>query len=388
MYAYRGGFPREDTPEDGGLERDWFDGYSIGAEQRVSVAIMDQLGATIGGVGQFHPVADQVVVDDYYDYLEERREMYVGAGYGMVDLVLPKLRISAGVRFDAYGTSARVSSCGCGDTFGSSWNPRAAAVFKPYEAGTSKVVFGKAFRAPSTYELFYNDDGATQVESPDLGAEEIWSIDIEHLHRLSKTWQAGISVYLTRTTGAIVSEVLPAIDPMDPEVFHYVNSTAPLATSGGELRLRREWAQGWMFEVSYSLQLAAYLSSDDFGALITFQKSPDHRDVANVPMQMAALKGAVPILKKALTLGTRLTFETGRATRQELVTDPPQSQTDAYLVWDLVLRGEERQSGLTYAFGVYNAFDMRYAQPVAEDFTQSTFPGQGRTFMADLGLRF
>ncbi len=44
--------------------------------------------------------------------------------------------------------------------------------------------------------------------------------------------------------------------------------------------------------------------------------------------------------------------------------------------------------GLTYAFGVYNAFDSQYVYPMGSDFDQDTFPGQGRTFMADLGLRF
>jgi len=371
-YLYRAAFPRDAAGY--GVENDQFDGYWIGAEQRFSVQVMEQLGVTLGGVGQVHPVADQVAEDDSGIFLEERREMYVGAGYGMVDVVLPKVRISAGVRFDAYGTKARTCLVACDDTSGSSWNPRAAAVFKPYEAGTSKVVFGKAFRAPSTYELFYNDGGYTQEASLGLGAEEIWSIDLEHLHRISKTLQAAVSVYLTRTTDAIVSEKVDM--DADDSPFHYVNSTAPLGTTGGEVRLRREWAQGWMFEINYSLQLAAYLDS------------ADHREVANVPMQMAALKGAVPILKKALTLGTRLTFETGRYTWQERTTDPPQSQTDSHLVWDVVVRGEERQIGLTYSFGVYNAFDMRYAQPVGSEFTKDTFPGQGRTFMADLGLRF
>jgi outer membrane receptor protein involved in Fe transport len=370
VYIYRGGFPRESSA--GGLESDWFDGYWIGAEQRFLYTPIEQVSFTLGGVGQFHPEADQVAEDEDGIFLEERREVYVGAGYGMVDIVLPRVRVSAGVRFDAYGTSARSCLVACGDTFGSSWNPRAAAVFKPYDQGSSKVAVGKAFRAPSVYELFYNDDGWTQVASPDLDAEEIWSVDLEHLHRFSRTLQAAISVYLTHTTGAIVGT--GASTQMSP--FYYVNSTAPLGTTGGELRLRREWAQGWMFEVSYSLQIAAYLDSED------------HRDVANVPMQMAALKGAVPILKKALTLGTRLTFEAPRSTWQELTSDPPQSQTDPSLVWDIVLRGEERQIGLTYAFGVYNAFDIRPQQPVGPEFAKDTFPGQGRTFMADLGLRF
>lgn len=393
VYVYRGSFPR--APGDGGVERDTFDGYWLTAEQRLRVAATDTVAVTVGGVGQFHGVADQVIVDDVEEHLEQRRRVYVGAAYGVLDYVLPRLRISAGMRFDAYGTTARVCTRLCRGTFGSSWNPRTAVVFRPYAAGTSKIVLGKAFRAPSLYELFYNDGGTTQEASPGLGPEEIWSLDVEHLHSFSKTWQGGASLYLTRTTGLIVTETLPNENASEspevtpPERFRYVNSTAPLATTGAELRLRREWAQGWMFEVSYSLQLAAYLSSEDLGALLTFDKSPLYRDVANVPAHMATIKGAVPILKKALTLGTRLTFEGPRATKQELAGDDvPQDQTSAYFIWDVVLRGEERRLGLTYAFGVYNAFDAQYRYPVGYDFTENTFPGHRRTFMADLGLRF
>jgi outer membrane receptor protein involved in Fe transport len=387
-YLYKGAFPRA-PGDDGGVEYDTFEGYWIGAEQRVRYAATDQLAVTLGGLGQFHPTADQLVVDDNHPaddgpWLDERRQVYVGAGYGMLDFVLPRLRISAGVRFDAYGTSPRECGTTCSGTFGSSWNPRTAAVIKPYEAGTSKLVLGKAFRAPSTYELFYND-GTTQEASPELGPEEVWALDLEHLHRFSKAWQGGVSFYLTRTTGIIVGEG----EATEADPLHYVNSTAPLATTGAELRLRREWAQGWMFEVSYSLQLAAYLSSEDLGALLTFDKSPLYRDVANVPGHMAAVKGAVPILRKALTLGTRLTFESGRSTHQEAVSsEQAQSQSGAYFVWDIVLRGEEKNMGLTYAFGVYNAFDSKYALPVGEDVPTDTFPGQGRTFMGDLGLKF
>lgn len=389
-YLYRGAFPRD--PADGGVEYDSFDGYWLSAEQRVRFAATDELALTMGGVGQFHGVADQLIIDDDDVHLDQKRQVYVGAAYGVLDYVLPGIRISAGIRFDAYGTSVRECTDDlCMSTFGSSWNPRTAVVFKPYAAGTSKIILGKAFRAPSTYELFYNDGGTTQEPSPDLSPEEVWSLDLEHLHRFSKTWEAGASLYLTRTTDLIVTEDLPdpyPNDGIDPP-FWYVNSTAPLATTGAELRLRREWAQGWMFEVSYSLQVAAYLSSEDLGALLTFDRSPLYRDVANVPGHMAAIKGAVPILKKALTLGTRLTFESQRSTTQELVADmDPQSQTDAYFIWDIVLRGEERQMGLTYAFGVYNAFDSQYVYPMGSDFDQDTFPGQGRTFMADLGLRF
>ncbi len=181
-------------------------------------------------------------------------------------------------------------------------------VFKPYAAGTSKIILGKAFRAPSTCELFYNDGGTTQEPSPDLSPEEVWSLDLEHCIASARPGRRErVSTSHVRRTSSS-PKICPIPTPMTALIRHSGTSTrrAPLATTGAELRLRREWAQGWMFEVSYSLQVAAYLSSEDLGALLTFDRSPLYRDVANVPGHMAAIKGAVPIVEEGAHAGHSL----------------------------------------------------------------------------------
>jgi outer membrane receptor protein involved in Fe transport len=381
LYHYDGTFMREYA--DGGIERDQFQGYWAGLEQRINYAPFKPLRVTVGGVGQYHFAADQKVTYDLVPSLDETRNVYVAAGYGVADLYLPHLHVSAGARLDAYGTAARnCPSCTRG-TFGSSVNPRVAVITNLYAQGTTKLLVAKAFRAPTVSEMFYNDGGQTQRSSPDLQPEEIWSAELQHIHQFTHQVQASLSAYLTRTTGSVVDA---AYDPQDP--FHYVNSPVPLATAGIEARLRRDWAQGWMLEVSYSLMAAAYLESERLADLVTWQRSPDFQEVANVPNHLWAFKGAVPILRKALTLGTRVTAETARFTWQEARDSGAQDTTPGFVLWDLVLGGQEPTTGLSYTFGVYNAFDTRYRLPVGSEFYQSSTPQPGRTFLADVSIQF
>ncbi len=40
----------------------------------------------MGGVGQFHGVADQLIIDDDDVHLDQKRQVYVGAAYGVFGL--------------------------------------------------------------------------------------------------------------------------------------------------------------------------------------------------------------------------------------------------------------------------------------------------------------
>lgn len=367
-YGYRGVFPREEV--DGGVETDRFDGSWVGLEQRFVYSPTELVSVTLGGEGQYHFLMDQRAGDNEGLFLDDQQDVLVGAGYGMGDLFFSRVRISAGARFDAYST------------FGSSINPRLAVVTTPYSDGTTKVIVGKAFRAPSIYELYYNDGGFTQVASPDLGPEEVWSAEVEHSHQFTKTVSASVGAFTSRITDLVTS----VGEGSETDPIEYVNSHRPLATVGVETRLRREWGQGWMAEAGYSVQAAAFLASEDFGDWASWEASDDHQDVANVPGHLVSLKGAVPVLGKAMSIGSRLSAESSRQTNQEVVGDGRQLSTDPFFIWDVVLSGREGHSGVTYSFGVYNATDNRYDLPLSAEFSQSTFPQPGRTFLAQLGL--
>ena len=61
-----------------------------------------------------------------------------------------------GVRFDHY------------PSFGGTINPRTSLVYRPFSGTWLKAHYGRAFRAPNLYELYYEDGGVTQKAAQGL----------------------------------------------------------------------------------------------------------------------------------------------------------------------------------------------------------------------------
>ena len=143
-----------------------------------------------------------------------------------------------------------------------------------------------------------------------------------------------------------------------------------------------------MLALSYSFQRSRFLDGDSASALLGFDESPDFRRVANSPEHLASVKGALPVLGRALTLASRLSLESGRYDRNEEVGAEAQRKTDAFGVWDIVLTGREDRYGFSWAAGVYNAFDWRYSLPVSAELPQRTILQDGRSFLLSADLAF
>jgi hypothetical protein len=101
------------------------------------------------------------------------------------------------------------------------------------------------------------------------------------------------------------------------------------------------------------------------------------------------VNATAPILARALVASTRITFNSSRWDRNDQAVDPvtgaanpAQAHTDPVVLWDIVLSGTEQRWGLSYALGVYNAFNWRWSVPVSPEFLQTTIPQDGRTFLA------
>ena len=69
-------------------------------------------------------------------------------------------------------------------------------------------------------------------------------------------------------------------------------------------------------------------------------------------------------------------------------TVPPQTQTQASAIWDIVFSGEADKLKLRYALGLYNAADAKYYVPVSREFLQTTIIQNGRTLMASAQVSF
>jgi outer membrane receptor protein involved in Fe transport len=369
----------QSSPDNGGLFRERFIGDWGGGEARVSLHPFEWVRLMAGGEWQKHYHVTQsgqsgVDTDTPRTYLSSSSPFAVSAGYAVLDLKpLPWIHLSAGARLDHY------------TTFGDAVSPRASLILKPTASDVLKLLVGRAFRAPSIYELYYNDGGLSQVPAcptsvtgcTALQPETVWSEEIELTHHFSPLWTGLVSAYHSRISNIIELGDAPAQfqpDPLNPTVTQYQNVSSPVRSQGFELELRREWRQGWMAAASYSFSRADFV-----------QNAQRLRDVPNSPQHLGSLKIAVPLVQRALTAMTRLSIEGPRWDRRTLPTDPPQQRTGTAAIWDLVLSGDLPDWHVRYSMGVYNLADWKYAVPVSREFGPIiTMPQNGRAVISSI----
>jgi outer membrane receptor protein involved in Fe transport len=264
-------------------------------------------------------------------------------------------------------------------TFGDAVSPRFTVIVKPTDSDVIKLMAGRAFRAPSIYELYYNDGGISQVPAcastsacTALQPESIWSGEVEATHHFSTLWTAVASGYASQISNTIELRTAPG---HSADVSMYQNSAADIRALGFEAELRRDWRQGWMAAATYSFSYLQYA------------KGAGLREVPNSPRQMGSLKIAVPLVARALTAMTRLSVEGPRYDRNASPDDPPQQQTSTSAVWDLVFSGELPDWHARYSLGVYNLADWKYQLPVSPEFAPLvTIPQSGRSVVGSLTL--
>ena len=388
-YGYRGHFAH--FPEDGGMEYLTFDGQWVGGEQRFVYKPFDALRITAGGEVQRH---FNVHTYDYYDTAgvadDDTHSFSLFAAYLVGDLQPSRaLKVELGARVDRY----QYEQFGQYAAFGvGAISPRLAVIYKPTADDHVKVMAGQAFRTPSIYELYYAGSG--QLANPGLTPEHMASAEVEYSHRFTQTITGTVSVYENVITDLIAQRADGAVtDGTQP--YQYQNTSAPVVTPGAEAEVRREWKDGWMVAAQYSFQHSKYVASTGVGDVLSQKQNVNFRQVPNAPEHLASVTGSVPILGRALLASTRLTMNSARWDRNDQPTDPvtgqaapPQGHTEPVVLWDIVLSGTEQRWGVTYAVGVYNAFDWRWSVPVSPEFLQTTMPQDGRTFLATLSKVF
>jgi outer membrane receptor protein involved in Fe transport len=380
-YKFHGEYPY-DLPPDTPYTEDYYGTWG-GLEARVAYSPIKQIRLTVGGEAQYHPQVDLFghvgTAEGFVSptapcprpsicYLDSSTPFAFGAGYLVFDSTPAKwIHLSAGVRIDDYPA-----------TFGAIPVPRAAVIFKPWQGGVLKLMFGRAFRAPSIYEEFYNDGGQTQIPGNDpmlkkptkLAPESVYSEEIELSQRFAEDWVALVAGHTSYVKDLIdtITVQRPGGAPGDT-VIQYANSPFPSITAGFDVELRREWRQGWMLSAYYSYEHAAYI---DYTGITNPQ-------LVNAPQHLAAFKGVVPVLPDIVSLAARITLEAPR----RINADSNQT-TPTEVVADLTVSGNVKRFGVGYVLGVYNVMNTQYFYPVTERFASVVMQQPGRTFLGDI----
>jgi outer membrane receptor for ferrienterochelin and colicins len=348
VYPYddEGGEPFVSTDAGGGR---WWTG-----ETRLSFTGFSQK-LTIGGeVANHHVEQSFDNEDDGVNDFSDERDFTNASAYGVEQITFGELGlVSAGVRADRFGWLNDVAI-----------SPRLGVVVKPYPGGYTKLVAGRAFRAPSTYELFYNDGGLTQVAPESLEPETIWTGEIEHTHELDAR-----SYLIGSLFGSQIRDLIN-LGINDTGLLEYENSDDQILSVGGEVELRvtaRSGAFGGL-AVSY-----ARLSTD------AMAEPPDRSPIEEVNSAAAAgaVRGFWPILAERLGLAGEVVYNAARPRRDGRDAAPA-------VLARLFATGRVRGTGLLFRIGVTNILGWDWSVPVGPEYRQQSIQQEPRTVHAQL----
>lgn len=232
------------------------------------------------------------------------------------------------------------------------FSPRAALIYRPRSAWTFKFLYGRSFRDPSLYELYYGD-GLSSVADPALRPEAANTVEIDAERKLGKTWNLLTAVY-----GYRLSNFIEGV-PVSSGLIEYENQNS-VEAGGVEVEIGGKVAAWLETTASYAVQRAENLGG---GGVL-----------ANSPENLAKLRFAVPLGRKfQLSSGMQYT-----GMRVSLA----QQAVPAYCLADFTLTSRNWLRNFDFTLGVRNAFNSSYQNPVA--LIVDTMPQPGRSLFVEL----
>jgi outer membrane receptor for ferrienterochelin and colicin len=283
-------------------------------------------------------------------YLDDQRSSSTWAVYAQDEItVSPVFLLYAGLRYD------RIS------TFGGMTNPRVAAVIKPIENGTLKLLYGKAFRAPNVYELYYATPPSVLSNSA-LQPERIETYELVYEHDLGNGLRASVSRY----SYSIRNLITQTYDPASGTTSFQNQERAE--AEGTELEVQKSWLNGADARLSYVFQKAV---DPNTGELLS-----------NAPKQLAKLNLVVPIIKERFFAGIEEQYTSSRNTVGA-------QRIEGFGVTNMTLFGRGPQRKVEASLSIYNVLNKRYADPVSSDlFPIDSVQQDGRTIRVKLTYVF
>ncbi len=317
-----------------------------GAEAQVLMPVTDSHRVTIGSEvrlnHQLHQANEDVTV-----YLDENSHSYSLAAYIQDELrINDDLILNAGLRYDYY------------DSFEGTLNPRFAAIYHASGDTTLKGIYGRAFRAPTPYELDYSS--STFKPNPDLEPETIDTYEFVVEHALSRAVRGTASVFYYR-----IDELISVITDPNDGLLTFRN-TDEVRTTGAEAEIEGRWTDRLRVRLDYSYQDGKDKAS---GARLT--NSPRH--VAHLQVD-AELAPDWVLATEVGWVGSRLT--------------PLGSKAAGYAVMHLSLLARELRPGVELGLSIRNLFDHRFEHVAGEEHAQDVLEDRGRHLWMQVTCRF
>ncbi|HXP87886.1 MAG TPA: TonB-dependent receptor [Bryobacteraceae bacterium] len=229
-------------------------------------------------------------------------------------------------------------------------SPRAALIYQRSE-WTYKLLYGRSFRNPSAFQLFYSD-GLSGVGNPNARPERADTVEVDVERKLGQRMNLQVSAY-----GYRLRNFLEGVYLADG-LLQYQN-IGRIQAEGFELEINGRPANWLEATASYAVQQ----SRDDAG----LENSPGH---------LAKLRFAVPLGRK-FDLSSGMQYESSRLTLAGA------SLTPAYLA-DFTVTSKHLLPNLDVRLGLRNAFNRNYSDPIALNPLVDSMVQPGRSFFVEL----
>jgi outer membrane receptor for ferrienterochelin and colicins len=305
---------------------------------------------TLGAVAQVDLRALMKVVDlepaEHNLFVINKRDRST-AVFAQDELTLaPHWTLNLGARLDASGYRRSFVS------------QRAALIYAPSAHDSYKLMYGKAFRDPTAFELFYTDPGAQTIGNPNARPEVSNTIEVAVERRLASRVNSILSVYRYRIDDLIVGNYTPE------GLLQYQNDDT-IKASGVEMELNGHPVP-WL----------------EMAASMAFQRSvnsTDHTSLPNSPGRIGKLRASVSLFRR-MSLASSNQYMSSRETLAG-------ATLPSVLLSDLVVSTNRFTADTDFQFGVRNVGNVKFADPLALNSKVDTLPSAGRSLFVSVTLR-
>ncbi len=345
--SYQSGFYDGDYPYEEGLVSDYIRSRWLTVEGQYQRFVGGRHRISGGGELRRNLTLEQGVTDTF----SFRQSSWVAAGFLQAEVHFSeRVTLYAGGRYDHY------------DTFGGSFSPRVVLVAEPASGTWLKGMYGRAFRAPSAYELYYEDGSVTQKPALSLESERLETFELAVERRVRTGLRGSLAVYHTRVRNLIGLVTDPADD-----LLVYANGDTARST-GVEVGLEGQVTSSLFARASYAYQRA--------------EEGPENLQPVNSPRHVGHVSASLSLLGGRLVPGVEVHSLGSRATLAG-------AETGSCTLAGLVLQARPQAgSRLELLARVGNLFDTAYLDPGGEEHTQDVLARDGRTAWVSVRFRF
>jgi iron complex outermembrane receptor protein len=233
-----------------------------------------------------------------------------------------------------------------------------ALVYQASANTSYKLLYGRAFRNPNAYEMYYTD-GATQVANLGLHPENANTFEASAERRFTKNLTGLATVYHYQL-GDLIEAATNAAG-----WIQYQN-TGSTRANGVEVELTDKFRDGIETAASVALQRAT--------------DPQEHSFLPDSPGCVAKIRGAIPLLKNKLRAAAALQYLSAQRTYLN-------AQVPAFWLTDITLTTRNLHPDFDLQFGMRNLLNVTYFYSGGVGLTEDQIRADGRSFFLKLVWR-